>query len=114
MALRVPLLSRGRYCLSLHAVVAGQGRNARLHVFEADIRVHVGRGGGAGVAQLLLDLPEVPGLPQQVNGQPIRRDPAELLQSWLTGKKPTEPVFNMPDKVFKFFSRFLRKFLPLL
>jgi hypothetical protein len=34
------------------ATVAVQGRNARLHVFEADIRIHVGRGSGAGVAQV--------------------------------------------------------------
>ena len=33
--------------------------------------------------------------------QPIRRDLADLLRPWLKGKPAEEPVFRLPDKVFK-------------
>ena len=36
--------------------------------------------------------------------QPIRRDLADLLRPWLTGKKPGCPAFNMPDKPVKLVS----------
>ena len=33
--------------------------------------------------------------------QPIRRDLADVLRTWIAGKQPSCPVFNMPDKPVK-------------
>ena len=37
-----------------------------LHVFEADVGVHIRRRGWGGVTKLFLDLPQVAGFPQQM------------------------------------------------
>jgi len=41
-----------------------QPRDSILHILEADVGVHIGCCRRRGVAELLLDLSEVPGLPQ--------------------------------------------------
>ena len=51
--------------------LAIQSVQSLLHVLEADVGVHVGRRGRRGVAELLLYLAQVAGLPEQVNGQRV-------------------------------------------
>ena len=48
-----------------------QAVDTGLHVLEADVGVHVGRGRRVSVAELLLDLAQVAGLPQQVDRQRV-------------------------------------------
>ena len=63
------IFSKPHSCSAAFLLV--QSVQSVLHIFKGDVSVHVGGCDRRCVTELLLDLPEVAGLLQQVNGQRV-------------------------------------------
>jgi len=73
-----------------------------LHILEGDVGVHIGRCGRRCVTELLLDLPEVAGLLQQVNGQRVER--AESATEYVITRY-RKPGLNLRTQLLKTIAR---------